>query len=301
MTNVAFRSQAPPKYLMPCDLNANKRARSQNEASPTEIEESRDRKRQQRRSHETRNYSRLSYRESNTDQTLVDYNKHPGENHNSDSRRQAGSTTASFRMVPVEYSECVSVAQLPAHQDHYFVTYADFELRKRNKESVELGTTLYPVGYRDSVVCYIDSTRKRYISRVNYETRVRPRRFSETCYMWPKQLTRTYVSFMDHHVDQTRRWYKSTMELKAKTYSSTKVHNFEHNTCDNAVTHKVQVDGSYTTSTSKSEDLINGNLDINSNVEDDVFVHEKFSSHSKYIHINGSLTNGEDIMGYSDC
>ena len=125
-----------------------------------------------------------------------------------------------FIMIPCHYSECVSVAEVPAHDQESCTSFCDVESVNRCKTGVIFGPGLAPTSYRDAIIVYLDSTRKRYISRVDYTTRMKPKSYSETNFMRPKHVSTSFVAFLEHHSDQTRRWYKTSVQLKPKLFTS---------------------------------------------------------------------------------
>ena len=84
-----------------------------------------------------------------------------------------------------------------------------------------IGPGLCPTSYRDSIIVYLDSTRRRYVSRVEYSTRMKPLSYSDTTYSRPRAVARSFAAFVDHRADTNRKWYKSSVRLEPKVYSST--------------------------------------------------------------------------------
>ena len=64
-------------------------------------------------------------------------------------------------MIPVSYSECVSVRS-DSVQEQSYVSYCDLETPRRSKSCVRLEQRLSPTTFRDTIVCYKDCSRKRY-------------------------------------------------------------------------------------------------------------------------------------------
>ncbi len=129
--------------------------------------------------------------------------------------RQVGSI-----MIPSGYSECVSVAEMPSCTEQATIAYCDQHAENRCRETVIFGPGLAPTGYRSSIICLKDCSKKRFINRVEYEPKMKLRKFSETHYLRPKELVRSYAAVVNHKTDQTRKWYKATMEMKPKIFTS---------------------------------------------------------------------------------
>lgn len=126
-------------------------------------------------------------------------------------------------LQPVRYSETMTVSAVPNYEERYVSTWLDVDNKKRFNEKVNFKPTLAPVSYATSIICYRNSTRRRFLSQVEYEPRVRPRTFSEALFIYPKTAEATYVSVMNYHVDECRRWFKTSVELKAKTYTTSRI------------------------------------------------------------------------------
>ncbi|XP_052801141.1 refilin-A-like [Mya arenaria] len=126
-------------------------------------------------------------------------------------------------LVPEQVSETVSVSPFATYTERNDITYVDFIAMKRYNEEVTFVPRLTPVAYRDSVICFTNSTKRRYRSQTLYETRVRPSRFSDTVIVFPKRPVKSFVTCIDHHIDECRRWFKTSMEFKARTFTTRKV------------------------------------------------------------------------------
>ena len=131
-------------------------------------------------------------------------------------------------MVPIQYTESLSVNAIPAHVEQSFVAYCDVVHPRRQKEELRFREVLSAVNYKSVIVCRnVESSKKNFKSVVNYWPKLKPRVYSETCYVLPKQVTETYVAFLDYHVDKERKWYTTTVQLMPKSHSNTTVHNFQ--------------------------------------------------------------------------
>lgn len=126
-------------------------------------------------------------------------------------------------LVPDQVTETVSVSPLSNYEERSTKSYVDFVAMKRYNEEVNLAPCLTPVAYRDTVICYKNSTKKRYKCQTLYEPKVKPRNFSDTLIIFPKHPQKSFVTCLDYHIDECRRWFKTTMEFKAKTYTTKKI------------------------------------------------------------------------------
>ena len=82
---------------------------------------------------------------------------------------------------------------------------------------------LHPVKHSDTAYVWINSTRRRYVSRTFYEPRVRPRAFSETTFVRPKTAEQRFVSCLDICADAKRKWFKTSVEIEPRKFTSSKV------------------------------------------------------------------------------
>lgn len=128
-------------------------------------------------------------------------------------------------IVPDQVSETVSLCPLPNYEERRSASYVDFVTMKRYNEGVRMVPCLTPVAYRDTIVCLPESQRKRYKSQTLYQPKVKPRRFSDTLIIFPKRPEKSYVTCLDYHIDECRRWFKTTLEFKARTYTTSKIIN----------------------------------------------------------------------------
>ena len=129
------------------------------------------------------------------------------------------------RILPDLVSESVSVFPLPNYEERHNVSYLDFLTMKRFNTEVNIEPCLTPVNYKDTIICYKDSTRKRYKSQTHYEPRPKPKKFSDTLIIYPKAPVKTFVTMIDYHIDECRKWFKTTVEFKARTYTTSKILN----------------------------------------------------------------------------
>ncbi|KAK3591491.1 hypothetical protein CHS0354_031599 [Potamilus streckersoni] len=126
-------------------------------------------------------------------------------------------------MLPVKVYETVALLPVPNYEEKYSVSFLDFSSMKRFNDKVIFEPCLVPVKYRDTIVCYKDSTRKRYVSHTLYEPKVKPKHFLDTIVILPKRPIKTFLSCVDYHVDECRKWFKTSLEFRAKTYTTHKI------------------------------------------------------------------------------
>lgn len=126
-------------------------------------------------------------------------------------------------LVPDAVTETVSLSPLSNYEERSAISYVDFVAMKRFNEEVTLKPCLTPVAYCDTVICFIDSKRKRYKSQTLYEPKVKPRRFSDTLIIFPKRPQKSFVTCLNYHIDECRKWFKTTVEFKARTYTTKKI------------------------------------------------------------------------------
>lgn len=123
----------------------------------------------------------------------------------------------------------VCVVPVPNYQQKHVGTCMDIVTMKRYKEEVHFHSVLSPVIFQDSVICYKDCTKQRYRSLAYYEPKSKPKIFHESIVIYPKKTEMTFVSAVDYHIDECRKWFQTTMEFKAKTYTTTKIQNMNSN------------------------------------------------------------------------
>ena len=124
-------------------------------------------------------------------------------------------------MIPVEVTESVAVVTVPRYAERSVESCVAYKDMRRHKSTVSFQPALAPVRFADTMIVYNkNSTRKRYVSRTFYEPRVKPRRFGETDFVFPKDKTQRFASFLDYHIDECRKWFKTCMELRAKTFTT---------------------------------------------------------------------------------
>ncbi|XP_045171601.1 refilin-B-like [Mercenaria mercenaria] len=128
-------------------------------------------------------------------------------------------------IVPDNVTETVSVCPLVNYEEKRSASYVDFVTMKRYNEEVKMAPILTPVAFRDTVICLPDSGKKRFKSQTLYEPKVKPRKFSDTLIIFPKRPQRSFVTLVDYHIDECRRWFKTTLEFKARTYTTSKILN----------------------------------------------------------------------------
>lgn len=164
-------------------------------------------------------------------------------------------------LTPEQVVEEIGVIPLCNVEERYDVSRVTFKTMRRFNEEVNFSPCLTPVSFRDTVICFKDSTRKRFKSQTHYEPRVKPRKFSDTLIVFPKRPVRSYVTCVDYHIDECRRWFKTTMEFKALTYTTNKIISKDVNANNDSSITEVDVskeDGSYDTCAHKQQQLPSG-------------------------------------------
>lgn len=126
-------------------------------------------------------------------------------------------------LEPDQVRETVALSTVPNYEERSAISYVSFIAMKRFHEQVNLEPCLTPVAYRDTVYCYVNSSKRRFKSQTLYEPKVRPRKFSDTLIVFPKTPRKSFVTCLDYHIDECRRWFKTTVEFKAKTYTTSKI------------------------------------------------------------------------------
>lgn len=129
----------------------------------------------------------------------------------------------SITMIPVSVSETVTHVPVPNYREDSDISVLFFTAMKRFHEEVDFKPVLRAVHHKDTIVCYIDCTKKRYVSRTYYEPKIKPKIFSESMVIYPKRPERTFVTLLDYHIEECRKWFKTTLEFKARTYTSSKI------------------------------------------------------------------------------
>jgi hypothetical protein len=126
-------------------------------------------------------------------------------------------------MIPESVSESVTNVPVPNYREDSDISVLLFRAMKRFHEEVDFKPVLKPVHHKDTIVCFKDCTKKRFVSKTYYEPRVKPKVFSESMVIYPKRPERTFVTLLDYHIDECRKWFKTTLEFKARTYTSSKI------------------------------------------------------------------------------
>lgn len=126
-------------------------------------------------------------------------------------------------MIPESVSESVTNVPVPNYREDSDISVLLFKVMKRFHEEVDFKPVLKPVHHKDTIVCFKDCTKRRFVNKTYYEPRVKPKVFSETMVIYPKSPERTFVTLLDYHIDECRKWFKTTLEFKARTYTSSKI------------------------------------------------------------------------------
>ncbi|CAL1543638.1 unnamed protein product [Lymnaea stagnalis] len=120
-------------------------------------------------------------------------------------------------------AETVAVVPRPSYQETSVYSSLEISDHRRHREQVDFRPVLHPVRYADTAYIYLNNTKKRFVSRTFYEARVRPRTFSDTTFNYPKTADERYVSYLDFHNHENRKWFKTSIEIKARKFTSAQV------------------------------------------------------------------------------
>ena len=127
-------------------------------------------------------------------------------------------------MKPDIVSETVTVVSLPNYVEKYDISVLDFMAVKRYQDKVKCEPYLKPVHFTDTIYCFPKKdTKRRYVSQTYFEPRVKPKRFSESVVIYPKRPEKIFVACIDYHIDECRKWFRTSMEFTAKTITTRKI------------------------------------------------------------------------------
>jgi hypothetical protein len=135
----------------------------------------------------------------------------------------------SHQMITESFSEHISVSALPAEPRHSCAAFCNYESEQHCRDTVHLATTMAPVGYNSSIICFINCSKKRFRTTVNFEPRLRPVHYEETQFVRPKRMESRFVSYLDYKTETSRRWYTSSVQINHKAGCSSFVHDFQFN------------------------------------------------------------------------
>lgn len=124
---------------------------------------------------------------------------------------------------PSHVTETVSVTPLDPYVERSSIACLDFVSTKRFKQGVNLKPCLMPVAFRETLTCYNDPRQKRFKSQTLYEARIVPRLFSDALTVYPKKPSKTFVACLEYHMDECKRWFKTTVDIKAFKYTTCKI------------------------------------------------------------------------------
>ncbi|KAH9525544.1 hypothetical protein Btru_001671 [Bulinus truncatus] len=123
-------------------------------------------------------------------------------------------------LAPEKVAETVAVVPRPGYQEISVFSLLEVSDHRRHKEEVNFRPVLHPIRYSDTAYVYLNSTKKRFVSRTFYEARIRPRSFSATTFTFPKTADHCYVSYLDIHNHEDRKWFKTCIEVKARKFTA---------------------------------------------------------------------------------
>lgn len=144
-------------------------------------------------------------------------------------RHSCGGDGFSSQLVVDNFSETVAVPvfERPSGPRQSCASFCNYESDKRYKESMRLEPGLAAAQFDVSMVCYPDSTKKRYRTTVHCATKLRPRHFGATSFIQPKRKEDRFISYVDYGPDSTRRWHTTAVTVRPRTGCSTFVRGFQ--------------------------------------------------------------------------
>ncbi|XP_033747438.1 refilin-B-like isoform X3 [Pecten maximus] len=128
-----------------------------------------------------------------------------------------------MKLTPDHVEETLAVVKLPNFEDKYDVSTVTYDNMKRFHGEVHMEPTLTPVHHKDTIILFSNCTKKRFVSHTYYEPKVKPRHFSETLVIYPKRPCKVFASCMDYHIDECRKWYRTSMEFTARTFTTKRI------------------------------------------------------------------------------
>jgi hypothetical protein len=209
--------------------------------------------------------------------------------------------------------ETVAIVPRPTYQQLSVYSQLEFSDHRRHKEQVNFRSVLHPVRYSDTAFVYINNTRKRFVSRTFYELRVRPQSFSETTYNNPKSGELHYVTHLDYHADENKKWFKTCVEIKAKTFTSAQLLRSQNNnyisTSSTDLLSSSDLSSSYFPNGSLSDNDDSLNSDSQNGIPGAGRFQEKYDPGASQVFIpqrkdrplgHNSLVNGEITLKFSN-
>ena len=128
-----------------------------------------------------------------------------------------------MRLLPDNVEETVSLAKLPNYQEKFDISAVSFDTMKMFNNTINCEPILTPVHFKDTMIFFHNCTKKRFVTHKYYEPRLKPRTYSETLVIYPKRPTKVYVACIDYHIDACRKWFKTSLEFTAKTFTTCRV------------------------------------------------------------------------------
>ncbi|XP_060081126.1 refilin-B-like [Ylistrum balloti] len=128
-----------------------------------------------------------------------------------------------MRLTPDHVEETLAVVKLPNFEEKYDISAVNYDSMKRYHGEVRMEPTLQPVHHKDTIILFSNCTKKRFVSHTYYEPKVKPRFFSETLVIYPKRPCKVFASCVDYHIDECRKWYRTSMEFTARTFTTKRI------------------------------------------------------------------------------
>jgi len=118
------------------------------------------------------------------------------------------------RMPFIRFAECIAIPSTHNFQtDETCATYCHVTRHDKNKTSVHCRQRLKPTKYRSAIIVYMNSTRRRHISTVNYQIFQVPRHFEESVIIRQSEVKKSYCSVLQHGNMNQHRWFKSSINV----------------------------------------------------------------------------------------
>lgn len=150
----------------------------------------------------------------------------------------------------VAFTEKVAVRSTDKELTKSCSSYLDVRSIERFRSSIHLKHRLKPVNFSDKLVCYTESSKKRFRTTVHYQPRYNTSQYTETNYVMPRRAETTVVSALNYGQGNSGKWFATSVRIPPKVYRHKMVYNFHmHRSCDDDTESE---DGSYSGSYSSS-------------------------------------------------
>lgn len=205
-------------------------------------------------------------------------------------------------MTADHVEETLAVVKLPNFEEKYDVSAVTYEDMKRYHGEVHMKPVLQPVHHKDTIIVFSNCTKKRFVSHTYYEPKVKPRHFSETVVIYPKRPCKVFASCINYHIDECRKWYRTSMEFTAKTFTTKRIQKRKESKTENKCISDPDGPGASTILLPRyNRDKVEEFGDVNQNVNlvNGELIDTYNGLHNGHV-MNGDLVNGdllnEDIL-----